>query len=121
MSYRLPNSRKSNFATEPRGDLAPHRYIEQIGPYLKQHLDNLRRKDSLRGAETTEVSVRLGSYSASHFEGSALSILTDPFSSKAVRIRPKAAVVRVRPRLPFAGAGADAFAIERIATVLTLD
>jgi SRSO17 transposase len=37
----------------------------------EQHLDNLRRKDSLRGAETTEVSVRLGSYSASHFEGSA--------------------------------------------------
>ena len=37
----------------------------------EQHLDNLRRKDSLRGAETTEVSVRLGSYSASHFAGSA--------------------------------------------------
>ena len=37
----------------------------------KQHLDNLRRKDSLRGAETTEISVRLGNYSASHFEGSA--------------------------------------------------
>src|SRR6266403_5563204 len=38
---------------------------------LKQHLDNLRRKDSLRGAETTEISVCLGNYSASHFEGSA--------------------------------------------------
>jgi len=37
----------------------------------EQHLDNLRRKDSLRGAETTEISVRLGSYSASYFEGSA--------------------------------------------------
>jgi hypothetical protein len=37
----------------------------------KQHLDNLRRKDSLRGAETAEISVRLGNYSASHFEGSA--------------------------------------------------
>ena len=68
---------------EQRGDLAPHRHIEQIGPYL--------------------------------------GILTDPFSSKAVRIRPKAAIGRVRPRLPFAGAGAEAFAIVRIATVLTLD
>src|SRR2546428_8161898 len=38
---------------------------------IKQHLDNLRRKDSLRGAETTEICVRLGNYSASHFEGSA--------------------------------------------------
>jgi hypothetical protein len=39
---------------------------------LKQHLDNLRRKDALREAETAEISVRLGNYSASHFEGSAL-------------------------------------------------
>jgi len=39
----------------------------------KQHLANLRRKDPLRGSETTEISVRLGNYSASHFEGSALS------------------------------------------------
>ncbi len=39
---------------------------------IKQHLDNLRRKDSLRGAETTEISVRLRNYSASHFEGSAI-------------------------------------------------
>jgi ABC transporter substrate binding protein len=37
----------------------------------KQHLDNLRRKDSLRGAETTEISARLGNYSASYFGGSA--------------------------------------------------
>jgi hypothetical protein len=37
----------------------------------KQHLDNLRRKDSLRGADTAQISVRLGNYSASHFEGSA--------------------------------------------------
>ena len=28
----------------------------------QQHLDNLRRKDSLRRAETTEISVRLGNY-----------------------------------------------------------
>jgi hypothetical protein len=40
-------------------------------PTYEQHLDNLRRKDSLRGAETAEISVRLGNYSASHFEGSA--------------------------------------------------
>jgi hypothetical protein len=38
---------------------------------LKQHLDNLRRKDSLTGAATTEISVRLANDSASHFEGSA--------------------------------------------------
>src|SRR5215813_7649186 len=37
----------------------------------EQGLDNLRRKDSQRGAETAKISVRLGNYSASHFEGSA--------------------------------------------------
>ena len=37
----------------------------------EQHLDNLRRKDSLTGAETPERAVRLGNYSASHFEGAA--------------------------------------------------
>src|SRR6266705_3374894 len=37
----------------------------------QQHLDSLRRKDSLRGTETTEISVRLENYCASHFEGSA--------------------------------------------------
>jgi hypothetical protein len=37
----------------------------------QQHLDSLRRKDSLKGAGTTEISVRLENYSASHFEGSA--------------------------------------------------
>jgi len=37
----------------------------------EQHLDNLRRKDPLRGAETNEISVRLGNYSTSHFEGPA--------------------------------------------------
>src|SRR5437763_5363749 len=41
---------------------------------LEQHLDSLRRKDSLRGAETigaetTEISVCLENYFASHFEG----------------------------------------------------
>ncbi len=47
----------------------------------EQHLENLRRKDSLRGADTTEISVRLGHYSASHFEGSA-----NRFSDSARRI-----------------------------------
>ena len=42
-------------------------------PY-QQHLDNLRRKDSLRGVETTEISVHLSKYSASHFEGSAWNV-----------------------------------------------
>ena len=54
--------------------LSYRRQIKSRGEEKKdeeQHLDNLRRKDSLRGAETTEVSVRLGNYSASHFEGSA--------------------------------------------------
>jgi quercetin dioxygenase-like cupin family protein len=36
----------------------------------------LRRKDSLRGADTAQISVRLGNYSASHFEGSAHTNLT---------------------------------------------
>ncbi len=39
---------------------------------VQQRLDNLRRKDPLRGAETNEISVRLGNYSASHFEGPAV-------------------------------------------------
>src|SRR4030095_16621229 len=47
-------------------------------------------------------------------------ILTDPLSTKAIRIRPKAAVVGVRPRLPFAGPGTEAFPIVGIATMLTL-
>jgi len=51
--------------TLPEQDSVNLRHVSQ------QHLDNLRRKDSLRGAETTEVSVRLGNYSASHFDGSA--------------------------------------------------
>jgi len=41
----------------------------------KQHLDSLRQKDSLRGVEATEISVYLGNYSASHFEGSAINVL----------------------------------------------
>jgi hypothetical protein len=50
----------------------------------KQHLDSLRRKDSLRGAEITEISVRLGNYSASHFEGSAYKALGLPLGSGMV-------------------------------------
>ena len=45
-----------------------------FAPAVKQHLDNLRRKDSLRGAETAEISVHLGNYSASHIEGSAIGL-----------------------------------------------
>jgi hypothetical protein len=41
----------------------------------KQHLDNLRRKDARRGAETAEISVCRGNYSASYFEGSAENLL----------------------------------------------
>jgi len=52
--------------------LAPEAERLTLGWWVyKQHLDNLRRKDSLRGAETTEISVRLKNDSASHFEGSA--------------------------------------------------
>jgi tetratricopeptide (TPR) repeat protein len=46
-----------------------------MGRVYEQELDNLRRKDFLRGAETAEISVRLGNYSASYFEGSAYAIL----------------------------------------------
>ena len=41
----------------------------------KQHLDSVRQKDALRGVESTEISVRLGNYFASYFEGSAHSPL----------------------------------------------
>src|SRR5262249_35424916 len=55
---------------DERVHVALHRPIATRG-VRKQYLDHLRRKDSLRGAETTEISVRLGNYSASHFEGAA--------------------------------------------------
>jgi hypothetical protein len=67
---------------EQRGDLAPHRHSEPIGPYW--------------------------------------GMLTEPCSAKAVRIRPEAAGVRVRPRLPVASTGAHAFPIVGIAPGLTL-
>jgi predicted ATPase len=54
---------------------------ELLAPVYEQHLDNLRRKDSLRGAETAEISVRLGNYSASHFEGSAYGWFTEGFDT----------------------------------------
>jgi len=41
----------------------------------KQHLDSVRQKDALRGVESTEISVRLGNYFASYFEGSAFYLL----------------------------------------------
>jgi hypothetical protein len=48
---------------------------------LKQHLDNLRRKDSLSGAATAEISVCLGNYSASHCAGSAHDVWgADPYA-----------------------------------------
>jgi hypothetical protein len=47
--------------------------------------------------------------------------LTEPLPAKAIRIRPKAAGVGVRPRLPFARARAQAFPIVGLAPVLTLD
>jgi hypothetical protein len=50
-----------------------------------------------------------------------LGILPEPLPAKAIRIRPKAAVVGVRPRLPFPRTRAQAFPLVRIATVLTLD
>src|SRR5262249_1825510 len=45
--------------------------VEEVWSIYKQHLNNLRRKDSQRGAETTEISVRPGNFSAWHFKGSA--------------------------------------------------
>ena len=47
-----------------------HSYACPLWIYT-QHLNNLRQKDPLGGAETTEISVRLRNHSASHFEGSA--------------------------------------------------
>jgi hypothetical protein len=47
----------------------------------KQHLDSVRQKDALRGVESTEISVRLGNYFASYFEGSAHSPLPTSVSS----------------------------------------
>ena len=55
----------------------------------KQHLDNLRRKDSLSGAATVEISVRLGNYSASHFAGSA------PTPREIVPLLPRFRIVAV--------------------------
>src|SRR5467141_4296271 len=44
---------------------------------FEQPLDSLRQKAALRGAETTEISVRLAKYSASHFEGFAITGTVD--------------------------------------------
>jgi hypothetical protein len=48
--------------------------LQTLALVFEQHLDNLRRKDSLEGAKTTEIFVRLGIYSASYFEGSAIRV-----------------------------------------------
>jgi putative transposase len=53
------------------GEATLYRALNEYVEHYQQHLDNLRQKDSLRGTETTEISVRLGNDSASHFEGSA--------------------------------------------------
>src|SRR2546429_6901708 len=55
-------------------DAAPGHGESTAADDYKQHLDNVRRKDPLRGAETTEIFVRLGNYSASHLEGSAYNL-----------------------------------------------
>ena len=49
----------------------------------------MRRKDPLKGAETTEIFVRLGNYSASHFEGSAhsLACVAIEFKRGATRVQ----------------------------------
>ena len=47
-------------------------------------------------------------------------MLTEPLAAKAVRVRAQAAIIRVRAGLAFAGARAEAFAIEGIPTVLAL-
>ena len=59
-------------ASQPARRLAAIETLAQAGvPVGEQYLDSLRRKDSLKGAGTTEICVRLENYSASHFEGSA--------------------------------------------------
>jgi hypothetical protein len=52
-------------------DIGEHVATRAGGVVHKQHLDDMRRTESLRGAETTEVSVPLGNNAASHCEGSA--------------------------------------------------
>src|SRR6266853_5475059 len=51
--------------------LPPPYCMTSVSNDKEQPLDSLRQKASLRGAETTEISVRLAHYSASHFEGFA--------------------------------------------------
>src|SRR5262245_32564112 len=63
---RLPH----NWQLIPRRWTHGPAHLANQGAHGRQHLDNLRRKDSLSGAETAQISVRLGNYSASHFEGS---------------------------------------------------
>src|SRR5689334_23018048 len=48
--------------------LTPKNISDFYIPPDKRHLDNLRQKDALRGAETAEILVRLGNYAASLFE-----------------------------------------------------
>jgi hypothetical protein len=67
-ALRIFSWRPATCRAEPTSE---HQHEVTAGAGSQQHLDNLRRKDALRGAATTEISVRLGSYSASHFEGSA--------------------------------------------------
>ena len=50
----------------------------------------------------------------------SLGMLTDPLAAKALRIGAHASIRGVRPRFPLAGAGTEAFAIGRRATLLAL-
>ena len=90
------------------------------GGHCKQHLDNLRRKDSLRGAETTEISVRLRNYSASHFEGSAYYLtpnagcagaFTEPSLGELARVIKAGACIEASLQRGKGEAGMDAYQV----------
>src|SRR5262249_43848124 len=51
----------STFETLPRREAA-HQCASRDGSHQEQHLDNLRRKDAVREAETIAISVYLGNY-----------------------------------------------------------
>lgn len=50
----------------------------------------------------------------------SLGMLTDTLAAKAIRIGAQASIIGVRPRCPRAGAGTEAFALGRLATLLAL-
>src|SRR5215831_15822734 len=53
MTYRLPNSRKSNFATEP--DVQGANLLKQVSPVAWQHINCFGRYEFRKGPEAINV------------------------------------------------------------------